>query len=55
MVLITANPHLFPIFDEGKKIRRVVVRKEVSIFYEIKENEVMILSIFDNRRNTPDF
>lgn len=55
--LIAANPHLFPVFDELKNIRRAVIRKEVSIFYELneEENEVIILSIFDNRKDTPDF
>ncbi|SMO39984.1 type II toxin-antitoxin system RelE/ParE family toxin [Gracilimonas mengyeensis] len=55
--LISVNPHLFPVFDKAKNIHKAVIRKEVSIFYEIneKENEVIILSIFDNRKDTPDF
>lgn len=52
--LIQVNPHLFPIFYEPSNIRRIVIQKEVSVFYEITENEVMILSIFDNRRNSPN-
>lgn len=53
--LISANPHLFPLINENKKIYRAVVRKELSVFYEINEKKVMILSLFDKRRNTTKF
>lgn len=53
--LIGKNPHLFPIFDEKLDIRRAVLSKEVSIYYIIKESEVHILSIFDNRKAPRNF
>lgn len=51
--LISRNPHSFPVVDLKINIRRIVLSKQTSIYYEIKQNEVVILSLFDNRRD-PD-
>lgn len=53
--LIAENPHLFPLYDEDENIRRVVVIKEVSMYYEIVAEEVHILLMVDNRRKSPEF
>ena len=50
---ISKNPNLFPVIKAG--IRKVSIHRNVSLFYEFKEQEniIEILSIFDNREN-PD-
>ena len=53
--LIAENPHLFPIYDKEEDIRRAVVIKEVSIYYEIIEQEVKIHLIIDNQIKSPEF
>jgi|LakMenE18May11ns_1017448.scaffolds.fasta_scaffold8793208_2 plasmid stabilization system protein ParE len=51
--MISKNPYSFSIIDEN--VRRVVIHKNVSLYYDYKEeqNTIEILSIFDNRQN-PD-
>lgn len=41
---------VFPPF-QGKSIRRGVVNKHLSIFYRLEDDQVEILSFWDNRRN----
>jgi plasmid stabilization system protein ParE len=51
--MIHKNPTSFPIISDN--VRKVVLHKNVSLYYEFneKENTIEILSIFDNRQN-PD-
>lgn len=53
--LISKNPHLFPFLNKAKVIRRAVITKEVSVYYQIVKTDVYILSIIDNRREQPNF
>ena len=51
--LIAQHPATFPFYDEKKNIRRCVLSSQTTIYYcEIStENKVVILALFDNRRN----
>ena len=51
--LIAGMPGLFAFIDYIKNVRKCVVVKQVSLFYmELeKENKVIILRLFDNRRD----
>lgn len=48
---MSKNPISFPIVMDN--IRKVVIHKNVSLYYEFKhmENTIEILSIFDSRQN----
>lgn len=53
ILIISKNPDSYPIIEDN--VRRVVIHKNVSIYYEfiVEQNTIKILSIFYNRQN-PD-
>lgn len=50
--LISKNPELFPL-SESEGIRKVVIKKFNTMYYQVKQNNIEILSFFSNRQN-PD-
>jgi len=51
--IISRNPLAFPQFNFGVNIRRCVITEQTTIYYEIKKDSIVIISLFDNRKN-PD-
>ncbi len=51
--IISRNPHAYPIIDLRSDLRRSILTEQTSIYYEIKTDSVVILSLFDNRKD-PD-
>lgn len=53
--IISKQPTMFPYYDETMNVRRCVLSPQTTIYYcnVSSENKVVILSLFDNRRN-PD-
>lgn len=51
LYLISQNPKLFPISDTIK-VRRVVVLKFNTLYYQEQGNSVVIISFFSNRQDT---
>ncbi len=49
--LITSNPKLFPISDYNPRLRKAVLSKQTTIFYEVSENRINVVYIFDNRQD----
>jgi plasmid stabilization system protein ParE len=49
--LIKVNPQTFPKSDHSIDFRRAVISKQVSIFYQIENQVVHVISVFDNRQN----
>ncbi|RVT79548.1 type II toxin-antitoxin system RelE/ParE family toxin [Flavobacterium sufflavum] len=49
--LIVKNPELFPISSINKKIRKVVISKQTSLFYHFNIKHIVIVSVFDTRQN----
>lgn len=49
--LIALNPYSFPATNHLKKLRKVVISKQTSIFYQPFDDYIRIVSLFDNRRN----
>jgi len=47
--LIEKNPRLFPISDVQPRLRKAVLSKQTTIFYELKEYEIHIAYLFSNR------
>jgi len=47
--LIQKNPRLFPISDVQPRLRKAVLSKQTTIFYEIKDYEIRITYLFNNR------
>jgi len=42
-------PELYPIANNGKKIRRAVLSKQLSVFYRVRHNRISVNAILDNR------
>lgn len=47
---ISDTPKLFPSSSQ-KSIRKAVLTKQNSLFYQVRKNEIVILIIWDNRQN----
>jgi plasmid stabilization system protein ParE len=45
------NPQIGTIVFEDKAIRGIILTKHNTLFYRIKDNEIIILQVFDNRSN----
>jgi len=48
--LISKNPHTFPNSDFKTDVKRCVLSKQTTIYYEVKKDSIIILSLFDNRK-----
>lgn len=49
--LVVSNPLSFPQIKHPNKLRKMVISKQISIFYQTTENQIRIVSIFDNRQS----
>ena len=49
--LISKNPLLFPVVDLTTNLRRSVLTQQTTIYYAIKNDVIVILSLFDNRKD----
>lgn len=47
--LISINQVLFPLFEEYCDIRRCLITSYNTIYYRVKNNQIQILTIWDNR------
>ncbi len=47
--LIVKNPRLFPLSAFQPRLRKAVLSKQTTIFYELKEFEIHIAYLFSNR------
>ncbi|MDB5288072.1 MAG: hypothetical protein JWR05_3021 [Mucilaginibacter sp.] len=47
--VVTVFPLLYPVSAKSKKIHRAVLSKQLSVFYTISNNVIIIISMFDNR------
>lgn len=49
--LILNDPALFPVIEDGLKIRRCVLAKHNSLYYIVAEDGIDILRVFDTRQD----
>lgn len=49
--LITQNPKLFPLSDYNTRLRRAVLSKHTTIFYELANDSVYLVYLFNNRQD----
>lgn len=50
--LIKRNPRMFPISTFQPRLRKAVLSKQTSIFYEISDNVIYLVYVFVNYKNT---
>ena len=51
LALIEHNPYSFPLIDNYSNLRRSVLSKQTSIYYQIIGQNVRLITLFDNRQN----
>lgn len=49
--LISQNPDLYPSSDKMKNVRRCVLSKQTSLYYQIKRDRIELIAFFDNRQD----
>jgi plasmid stabilization system protein ParE len=49
--LITNNPKLFPKSDYNPRLRKAVLSKQTTIFYEISGTTINLVYLFNNRQD----
>jgi plasmid stabilization system protein ParE len=49
--LISRNPDAFPSSNVRMNVKRCLLSKQTSIYFEVKRENILILSLFDNRKN----
>ena len=47
--VVAVFPLLYPVSIKNKKIHRAVLSKQLSVFYTISKDVIIIVSMFDNR------
>ena len=50
IISIQRNPFIFP-ESRKKHVRRALLSKQTTIYYEVLEHEIRIVTVFDNRQN----
>jgi plasmid stabilization system protein ParE len=48
---ISINPLMFPKTEKKESVRRCVLSKQLTLYYQTDTNYLYIISLFDNRRN----
>ena len=51
--LVSLFPTMFP--SAGNKVRRCVITKHNTLYNRISQERIVVLTIWDNRRNPEDF
>ena len=49
--LIEVNCELFPKSNYNIDLHKCVVSKQTTIFYQVRKNEIVVISVFDTRQN----
>jgi plasmid stabilization system protein ParE len=49
--IILKSPHIFPDSELKTNVKRSVLSKQTTVYFEVKTNSIVILSLFDNRKN----
>ncbi|GEM_PF-155098 len=49
--LILINPKMFPVSSYNPRLRKAVLSKQTTVFYELKGNIIYLAYLFVNRKN----
>ncbi|AWW28882.1 hypothetical protein DN752_01340 [Echinicola strongylocentroti] len=49
--LIVERPEIYPTSGKKKQVKRCVISKQTSLYYQIKKDKIELITLFDNRRN----
>ncbi|MBE9511891.1 MAG: type II toxin-antitoxin system RelE/ParE family toxin [Bacteroidetes bacterium] len=51
IALIQKTPKLFPLSDYNPRLRKAVLSKHTTIFYEVKDYVIYLVYLFNNKQN----
>jgi len=51
LALVSKNPDIFSNSELKSNVKRCVLSKQTTIYFEVKNDSVVILTLFDNRKN----
>jgi len=49
--LIENNPRLFPLSNYNKRLRKAVISKQTTIFYELSGHDIYLVYLFNNNQS----
>jgi len=49
--LIENDPELFSFSNYNNSLRKCVVSKQTTVFYQIRKEDIVVVSVFDTRQN----
>lgn len=49
--LLKKQPEIFPVSEKEIWLRKCVITKQTTLYFEFDDNEVRILTFYDNRQN----
>jgi plasmid stabilization system protein ParE len=44
-------PHLYPLTELRKNVRRCIITKQVTLYYKIVKDGILVISVFDTRQS----
>lgn len=53
LIILSYFPNIGQKSKKKKNVRRYIISEQISVFYKIDDNRIIILTLFDNRQN-PD-
>lgn len=48
---IEQNPFIYPASEKDIKLRKCVISKQTSLYYEIQDDRIYVLDVIDNRQD----
>jgi len=51
LALVSKNPDIFSNSELKSNVKRCVLSKQTTIYFEVKNDSAVILTLFDNRKN----
>lgn len=51
LLFIEKMPFMYPTSAKNPRVRRCIIHKNVSLFYEVSDAQIYVLSVVDNRVN----
>jgi len=51
IVRISNNPYLFPIYNRKKKIHKCVLNRNLSLYYQVLKDDVILLLFWNTQQN----
>ncbi|WP_462228077.1 hypothetical protein [Mucilaginibacter sp.] len=46
---VSTFPEIYPLSTKNQEVRRAVLSKQLSVFYTIINNEILVIGMIDNR------